>query len=84
ERLLALQKLQADIQLGNNRRLIGRDIRVLIVSGNGKKNNEVIGRSESYRVVHFPSTAAIGSFAMVTITGAGPHSLRGEQNPAAG
>ncbi len=83
ERLLALQKLQADIQLQNNRQLIGQTIRVLIVNRHGKKPGEVIARSESYRVVNFSSQTPVGTFAMVKITAAGPHSLRGEQVDAA-
>jgi len=79
ERLLALQKMQADIQLRNNRFRIGQVLRVLIVEKHGKMSGDVIGRSESYRVVNFRSTAAIGTWARVQITAAGPHSLRGEQ-----
>jgi tRNA A37 methylthiotransferase MiaB len=41
----------------------------------------MIGRSESYRVVNFASQAAVGEFRRVRITGAGPHSLRGEETP---
>ena len=78
-RLQALQKLQAEIQLQNNRRLIGRTIKVLIVSRHGKKEGEVIARTESYRVVNFPSSMPDGAWAMVKITNAGPHSLRGEE-----
>jgi tRNA-2-methylthio-N6-dimethylallyladenosine synthase len=83
ERLLALQKLQADIQLRNNRRLIGQTIEVLIVEKHPKKHGDVIGRSESYRVVNFPSQAPVGTFVAVKIIGAGPHSLRGETAAAA-
>jgi tRNA-2-methylthio-N6-dimethylallyladenosine synthase len=79
ERLLALQKLQTAIQLNNNRLQIGRTIRVLITATHGKKPGDVIGRSESYRVVNFSSRTPVGAFAMVKITGAGPHSLRGEE-----
>jgi tRNA-2-methylthio-N6-dimethylallyladenosine synthase len=79
ERLLTLQKLQADIQLKNNRQLIGQTVKVLIAEKHRKKPGEVIGRSESYRVVNFNSQTPIGTFTKVKITGAGPHSLRGEQ-----
>jgi tRNA A37 methylthiotransferase MiaB len=41
----------------------------------------VIGRSESYRVINFASAAAAGSLVRVRITGAGPHSLRGVEEP---
>jgi tRNA-2-methylthio-N6-dimethylallyladenosine synthase len=80
ERLLTLQKLQAAIQLKNNRQLIGQTIKVLIAEKHRKKPGEVIGRSESCRVVNFASQTAVGAFTRVKITGAGPHSLRGEQS----
>jgi tRNA-2-methylthio-N6-dimethylallyladenosine synthase len=79
ERLLTLQKLQADIQLQNNRLLIGQTVKVLIAEKHRKKPGEVIGRNESYRVVNFNSRTPIGTFTKVKITGAGPHSLRGEE-----
>jgi tRNA-2-methylthio-N6-dimethylallyladenosine synthase len=78
-RLYALQETQAGIQLKNNRRLIGETIEVLIVEKHPKKAGEVIGRSESYRVVNFVSSTAVGEFAKVKVTAAGPHSLRGEE-----
>jgi tRNA-2-methylthio-N6-dimethylallyladenosine synthase len=79
ERLQALQKIQADIQLRNNRRLIGQEARVLIVGRHPKRTGDVIGRSESYRVVNFSSSTPVGAFTRVRVTGAGPHSLRGEE-----
>jgi tRNA-2-methylthio-N6-dimethylallyladenosine synthase len=79
QRLYALQALQAGIQLQNNRRLIGVTSKVLITGKHPKKNGEVIGRSESYRVVNFASRTPVGAFTRVKITGAGPYSLRGEQ-----
>ena len=82
ERLYALQELQAAIQLRNNRRLLGKTIDVLVCEKHPKKAGEMIGRSESYRVVNFASQAPVGTFARVTITGAGPHSLRGEETPS--
>jgi tRNA-2-methylthio-N6-dimethylallyladenosine synthase len=79
ERLYALQELQAGIQLKNNRRRLGQTLEVLIVEKHPKKNGEVIGRSESYRVVNFASATPVGEFTRVKVTGAGPHSLRGEE-----
>jgi tRNA-2-methylthio-N6-dimethylallyladenosine synthase len=79
ERLLTLQKFQAELQLKNNRLLLGRTIKVLITEKHRKKPGDVIGRSESYRVVNFNSQTPIGTFTRVKITGAGPHSLRGEE-----
>ncbi len=78
-RLYALQELQAEIQLKNNRLLIGNTIEVLIVEKHPKKAGEVIGRSESYRVVNFASATPVGEFVRVKVTAAGPHSLRGEE-----
>jgi tRNA-2-methylthio-N6-dimethylallyladenosine synthase len=83
ERLLTLQKLQTDIQLQNNRQLIGQTIKVLIAEKHRKKPGDVISRSESYRVVNFNSQTPLGTFTKVKITGAGPHSLRGEEISAA-
>ena len=79
ERLQALQELQEKIQLRNNRRWIGKSIEVLVSEPHPKKAGEVVGRSESYRVVNFASQTPLGQFTRVTITGAGPHSLRGEE-----
>lgn len=81
ERLYALQELQATIQLKNNRLLVGKTIDVLVCEKHPKKAGEMIGRSESYRVVNFASQTPVGEFTQVRITGAGPHSLRGEEIP---
>ena len=79
ERLYALQETQERIQLRNNRRLIGQDIEVMVSEAHPKKAGEMIGRSESYRVVNFASKTSVGEFTRVKITAAGPHSLRGEE-----
>jgi tRNA-2-methylthio-N6-dimethylallyladenosine synthase len=79
QRLYALQELQARLQLKNNRRLIGQTIEVLIAEKHPKKTGDVIGRSESHRVVHFASPTPVGAFTRVKITAAGPHSLRAEE-----
>jgi len=79
QRLYALQELQARIQLKNNRRWLGKVIEVLITEKHPKKTGEVIGRSESLRVVNFASRTPVGAFTRVRVTAAGPHSLRGEE-----
>lgn len=79
ERLLALQEKQAAIQLKNNLGLVGSTLEVLVSESHPRKKGERIGRTESYRVVNFPSTTPVGRFTKVRITGAGPHSLRGEE-----
>jgi len=83
ERLHALQERQERIQLKNNRALIGTTIEVLVAEKHPKKAGEMIGRSESYRVVNFPSRTPLGEFTRVRVTSAGPHSLRGEEIPPA-
>ncbi len=76
ERLYRLQELQAEIQLRNNKKLIGKEIEVLITDRNRKKPDEVVARTESYRVVNFKSDMEPGNFVNVRIVSAGPHSLR--------
>ena len=78
-RLAELQVTQAAIQLRNNRRLVGAEIDVLVCEPHPRQAGEMIGRSESYRVVNFASRTPAGAFTRVRITGAGPHSLRGEE-----
>ena len=78
ERLLRLQRLQEEIQLENNKKFLGRKIEVLVTQRNPRKPDEMIGRTESYRVVNFVSRAAVGEVKEVVVVGAGPHSLKGK------
>lgn len=77
KRLYRLQKVQEAIQIKNNKKLIGQGVEVLVTQRNFRKPEEVIGRTESYRVVNFVSSAGDGEFRRVVIRNAGPHSLRG-------
>ncbi len=77
ERLRRLQILQQEIQVKNNKTYIGKPVDVLITQRNPKKADEVIGRTESYRVVNFVSRSSVGEFKRVLITNVGPHSMRG-------
>ncbi len=79
ERLYELQQLQRDIQLKNNRRLIGETVEVLVTEANPKAPGEVIGRTESYRVVNFASATPKGRFTQVKVERVGPYSLRGTE-----
>jgi len=79
QRLYQLQDLQKQIQLKNNKIQIGNTIEVLVTGVNPKKTDEKIGRTESYRVVNFKSATPIGEFTQVSVTHAGPYSLRGEE-----
>lgn len=79
QRLYKLQEVQRDIQLINNEKLIGRVVEVLVVKRNPKKIDEVIARTESYRVVNFESDAKPGEFKKILIENVGPYSLRGKE-----
>ncbi|MBR3629652.1 MAG: tRNA (N6-isopentenyl adenosine(37)-C2)-methylthiotransferase MiaB [Oscillospiraceae bacterium] len=65
-RLLALQR---EIAVENNRRFVGRTLRVLCDGVSRKRPECVTGRSSENMLVEFPGDASlIGSFADVTIT----------------
>ncbi len=74
-RLYELQELQKQIQLKNNKAMIGKTVEVLVTGKNPKKPGEMIGRTESYRVVNFKSGAEVGQFVRVKVESAGPYSL---------
>lgn len=79
ERLYRLQALQKDIQLRNNRAMMGKTIEALVTGPNPKREEEVIGRTVNYRVVNFKSETPAGNFATVLIENVGPYSLRGRE-----
>ncbi|HLP60638.1 MAG TPA: tRNA (N6-isopentenyl adenosine(37)-C2)-methylthiotransferase MiaB [Candidatus Deferrimicrobium sp.] len=79
ERLYRLQECQKNIQLKNNKALIGKTVEVLVTGPHPKKKGEVIGRTVNYRVVNFKSDTPAGEFTEVLIENAGPYSLRGTQ-----
>ena len=79
QRLYKLQEVQRNIQLQNNKKLIGKTIEALVVKRNPKKIDEVIARTESYRVVNFKSDADPGEFKKILIENVGPYSLRGKE-----
>jgi tRNA-2-methylthio-N6-dimethylallyladenosine synthase len=81
-KLERLQRLQAQVEkqaAAVSAGMVGKIERVLI-EGRAKKNpEELSGRTENNRVVNFAGQPRlIGGFADVRITGALPHSLRGE------
>lgn len=79
ERLIRVQSLQREIQLSQNRILIGRKQRILCMGKSKKDSSVYAGRNEAYQVVNFRSeTDVIGEFVKVEITDCGPYSLRGE------
>jgi tRNA-2-methylthio-N6-dimethylallyladenosine synthase len=81
ERLGRLFELTDAIALELNRRLVGRDVEVLIDGPSRRSADDWQGRGDDNRVVNFPrvGTESVGDLVTVRITGAGAHSLRGEQ-----
>ncbi len=85
-KLERLHRLQARIEeraQAISSRMLGTRQRIL-VEGAAKKNaSELCGRTSNNRVVNFPGPPELtGQFADVVITGALPHSLRGELQSA--
>ncbi|MDD9304695.1 MAG: tRNA (N6-isopentenyl adenosine(37)-C2)-methylthiotransferase MiaB [Desulfobacter sp.] len=89
ERLNRLLKFQDQYTEKKNKALIGSDL-VVLVEGNSPKPRDgfvktnhnmkqMFGRSESNKIVHFPSDqAVIGDLVKIHIENAYPHSLWGE------
>ena len=65
--------------MANNKRLIGSEVEVLVTNKHPKKAGDVVGRTESYRVVNFKSNAEPGEFRVILIEAVGAHSLRGRE-----
>ena len=77
QRLLALQR---EIAVENNKRFVGRTLRVLVDGVSKKRPECVTGRSSENMLVEFPGDAAlIGSFADVEITESHSGALTGVQ-----
>ena len=79
KRLYLLQQTQEKIQMANNKRLIGSEVEVLVTNKHPKKAGDVVGRTESYRVVNFKSNAEPGEFRTILVEAVGAHSLRGRE-----
>ena len=78
-RILALQALQAEIQTEWNRAAVGTTVDVLVEGPSKRRAWELTGRTSGYTVVNFAGPDGwIGDLVPVRITGAEPHSLRGE------
>ncbi len=76
-RLKALQELQKEIQLSYHESLIGRNVEVMVTGKNPRKIGELLGRTESYKIVNFVGEHKPGIFINVKIEHFGPYSLRG-------
>lgn len=78
-RLSRLQALQKYIQIEDHGKIVGQKVKVLITGINPKNISEMAGRTESYKVVNFPSKKKVGEFTNVIIEKAGPYSFRGKE-----
>ena len=79
ERIVALQALQREIQMGLFEEMVGRTFRVLVEAASRRRAWELSGRTTGNTVVNFPGTPdLIGQDVEVTITAAAPNSVRGE------
>jgi tRNA-2-methylthio-N6-dimethylallyladenosine synthase len=78
-RLMRLQKRIEELAFVVSSRMVGSVQRVLVEGHAKKDTTELSGRTDNNRVVNFPgSSRLVGHFTDVRITGALPHSLRGE------
>jgi len=79
ERLIRIQSLQKEIQLNNNQKLIGRQMKVLCTGISKKDRHKYTGRNQAFQVINFNSdTNVLDQFVTVQITGCGPYSLHGK------
>ncbi|MBP7148029.1 MAG: tRNA (N6-isopentenyl adenosine(37)-C2)-methylthiotransferase MiaB [Acidobacteria bacterium] len=79
ERLVELQALQREIQVERHRSLVGTTAEVLVEGPSRRDPREWAGRARTGHVVNLHAPAAHrGDILDVTITAAGPNSLRGE------
>lgn len=77
-RIMALQALQAEIQLEFHRSMVGSVVEVLVESRSRRRDWELSGRTRGWTSVNFPGPAdLIGKQVPVLITEAAPNSLRG-------
>ena len=78
-RIMALQALQAEIQLGLYRQQIGSVVEVLVESKSRRRDWELAGRTDGWVLVNFSgSEDLIGQLVHVRVTSVAPNSLRGE------
>ena len=90
-RIVALQSLQRDIQMGLHQRQIGSIVDVLVDAVSRRRDGELSGRTTGNTVVNFPPPggeapdpdAWLGRTVPVTVRRAGPNSLWGEVEPRA-
>lgn len=79
KRLHELNELINNYSLMNNKKLVGKDVEVLVEGINDKDNNKVYGYTDTMKLVNFEGTKdLIGKLVNVTITEAKSFSLDGK------
>jgi tRNA-2-methylthio-N6-dimethylallyladenosine synthase len=77
-RIMALQALQAQIQLRFHESQVGQVVEVLVESQSRRRGSDLSGRTRGWTSVNFPGPVEwIGRLMQVRITEAAPNSLRG-------
>lgn len=89
ERIVALQRLQREIQTEIHEQTVGRVVSVLVDATSRRRDGEISGRSGGNTVVNFPVPHGgpadwLGRVVDVTVRRAGPNSLWGEVAPESG
>ncbi len=78
-RIVALQALQREMQVGLNETLVGQKVDVLIDAASRRRDTELSGRTSGNVVVNLPGPSAwIGRTVPVRVERAGPHSVWGQ------
>jgi tRNA-2-methylthio-N6-dimethylallyladenosine synthase len=78
-RIVALQRLQAEIQFAWHEQAVGRVLEVLVDAASRRRDHELAGRTSGNTVVNFPGPSEwLNTLRPVLITAAAPNSLRGE------
>ncbi len=78
-RIMALQALQARLQLQFHRSMVGQVVEVLVETRSRRRDSELSGKTRGWTSVNFPGPVEwIGQLVPVRITEAAPNSLRGE------
>jgi tRNA-2-methylthio-N6-dimethylallyladenosine synthase len=78
-RIVALQRLQSEIQFAWHEEAVGRVFEVLVDAASRRRDHELAGRTSGNTVVNFPGPSEwLNTLQRVVITAAAPNSLRGE------
>ena len=79
-RIVALQQLQREVQLGLNSELVGAEVDVLVDAASRRRESELCGRTSQNVVVNLPGDVSqVGRLVSVQIERAGPHSVWGRR-----